>query len=68
MSLRWVLSTVLIAMTYNLFSLIVKSGMLLSARIIETVRSEENLILSFIVWTTIWSSSCLTIATSSNYH
>ena len=68
MPLLWVLCTVLVAMTYNLFSLVVESGMLLSTRIIETVRSEEYLILSFVIRTTIRTSSSLTIATPSHNH
>jgi hypothetical protein len=37
MSLRWILSTVLVAMANYLFSLVIEPGVLLSAGVVETI-------------------------------
>lgn len=66
-SLWWVLSTILIAMTDDLFSLVVESGVLLSAWIVESIRAEKNLILCFVVRTAVRASTSLPIASSSHY-
>jgi hypothetical protein len=69
MPLWWVLSTVLIAMAYYLFGLVIKPRMLLSARVVKSVRSEEDLILRLIIGAAVWTAATgLTVATPSHNH
>lgn len=67
-SLRWILCAVLVAVTDYFFSLVIESWVLLSARVIKTIRSEKNLVLSLIVRTSVRASSRLTVTASSHLH
>lgn len=63
-----ILCTILIAVTNNLLGLIVESRVLLCAWVVETIRSEKYLVLSFIVGTSVRSTPCLPVASTSHYH
>jgi len=68
MSLRWILSAVLVAMADYLFSLIIEPGVLLSAGVVETIRPKQHLILSFVIRSSIRpTTSGLAVATAPHH-
>lgn len=66
--LRRVLRAVFVAVTDDFFRLIVEPRVLLSAWIIKAIRPKENLILGFIVLSSIWTSTGLSITSTSHHH
>ncbi len=68
MHLRWVLSAIFVTVTNDLFSLIVEPRMLLCAWIIKTIRPKENLVLSFIIGSPVWTTTSLSVTSTSHDH
>ena len=69
MPLRRVLSTVLVTVAYYLFSLIIEPRVLLCARIVKPIRSEQHLILCIVIGSTIWTTAAsLPVASPSHHH
>ena len=68
MSLRWILSAILVAIANYLLSLIIEPGVLLCAWVVETIRPKQYLILSFVIRPSIRpTTSGLAVATSPHY-
>jgi hypothetical protein len=68
MSLGWILSTILVAMANYLLSLVVEPGVLLSAGVVETIGPKQYLILSFVVWSSIWPAPSGLAVASAPHH
>jgi hypothetical protein len=68
MSLRWILSTILVAMADYLFSLVIEPGVLLSAGVVETIRPKQHLILSFVIRSSIGPTTSGLAVTSPPHH
>ena len=68
MSLRWILSDILVAMAYYLLSLVIEPGVLLSAGVVETIGPKQHLILSFIIRSSIGPTTSGLAVTSAPHH